>query len=198
MERRKPPSAHPAIAVSVQTTELTQWYRQTGGQGGRAGGQTCKLTYIQIRQTDTQADRHLGDEALAQLIPSQRGGQTDNQANRQTKGNLRREALLAQFESVTSHGQTGRQTMGLYRRSEEAERFRTRVVVVVKGGGKGKPFTCDVSNLCADHRSRVRGYDNSFYHFRSHFRLRRRSYRSGFAVLFPPYLSRKHITMYSV
>ena len=29
------------------------------------------------------------------------------------------------------------------------------------GGGKGTTFPCDVSDLCADQRSRVRGHDNS-------------------------------------
>ena len=32
------------------------------------------------------------------------------------------------------------------------------------GGGKGTTFPCDVSGLCVDQRSRVRGYHNSLPH----------------------------------
>ena len=75
------------------------------------------------------------------------------------------------------------------------KRVRTRVVVVgAGGGGKGTAFPCDVSDLCADQRSRVRGYDTFVPLSFTFHRPQRRSYRSGLVVLFPRYLSRKHET----
>ena len=66
------------------------------------------------------------------------------------------------------------------------------------GGGKGTTFPCDVSDLCADQRSRSE-VTTTPYHIRSDFRLKRRSYLNGFVVVFLRYLSRKHKTYrYSV
>ena len=47
------------------------------------------------------------------------------------------------------------------------------------GGGQGTIVSCDVSDLCADQRSQVRGYEDRLPHGSS-FRLLLRSYHTGF------------------
>ena len=47
------------------------------------------------------------------------------------------------------------------------------------GSGYGTIFSCDISDLCVDQRSQVRGYEDCLPHG-SRFRLLLRSYHSGF------------------
>ena len=58
---------------------------------------------------------------------------------------------------------------------------------------KETSFPCDVSDLCGSRGSGSEVMPTPI-HFHSDFCLQLRSYWSGFVVLFPCYLSRKHDT----
>ena len=63
--------------------------------------------------------------------------------------------------------------------SSTLNRVKTWVVAVMVVVRNWTIFSCDVSDLCADQRSRVRGYEDCLPHGPS-FRLPLRSYYSGF------------------
>ena len=55
-------------------------------------------------------------------------------------------------------------------------------------------FSCDVSDLCADQRSQVRGYEDCLLHGSS-FRLPLRSYHRGFIGTISPLFCYVNITL---
>ena len=76
------------------------------------------------------------------------------------------------------------------RKSMTFERVRTRVVVVV--AVVRELLFLVTSVICVGIRGCTSEVTTIPHHFRSDFRLKLRSYQSGFVVLLPRYLSRKH------